>query len=119
METQLTPIVTWFAQQHWQPLTFQQQVWQAYLSGGSGLIQVPTGSGKTYAAVMGPIAEMLATPGVGLQLLYLTPLRALSRDIEQSIQRPIDEMGWPLRVESRTGDTSSAQKARQIGRAHV
>ena len=114
MDTQLIPIVTWFAQQRWQPLTFQQHVWQAYLSGGSGLIQVPTGSGKTYAAVMGPIAEMLATPGVGLQLLYLTPLRALSRDIEQSIQRPIDEMGWPLRVESRTGDTSSAKKARQL-----
>ena len=114
MDTQLTPIVNWFAQQRWQPLPFQRQIWQAYLSGRSGLIQVPTGSGKTYAAVMGPIAEMLATPGVGLQLLYLTPLRALSRDIEQSIQRPIDEMGWPLRVESRTGDTSSTKKARQL-----
>ena len=114
MDAQLTPIVTWFAQQGWQPLAFQRQVWQAYLSGCSGLIQVPTGSGKTYAAVMGAIAEMLATPRGGLQLLYLTPLRALSRDIEQSIQRPIDEMGWPLRVESRTGDTSSAKKARQL-----
>ena len=114
MDTQLTPIVNWFAQQRWQPLPFQRQIWQAYLSGRSGLIQVPTGSGKTYAAVMGPIAEMLATPGVGLQLLYLTPLRALSRDIEQSIQRPIDDMDWPLQVESRTGDTSSAKKARQL-----
>ena len=65
MDAQLTPIVTWFAQQGWQPLAFQQQVWQAYLSGCSGLIQVPTGSGKTYAAVMGAIAEMLATPRGG------------------------------------------------------
>ncbi|MEM6715274.1 MAG: DEAD/DEAH box helicase, partial [Cyanobacteria bacterium P01_C01_bin.147] len=89
MDTRLTPIIKWFAQQGWQPLKFQQQAWQAYLAGQSGLIQVPTGSGKTYAAVMGPLAEMLASPSTGLQLLYITPLRALSRDIEQSIARPV------------------------------
>lgn len=80
----------------------------------SGLIQVPTGSGKTYAAIMGPIAEILATPGVGLQLLYITPLRALARDIEQAIRRPIETMGWALTVESRTGDTSSSRKSKQL-----
>ena len=110
----LEPVFTWFAKQGWEPLAFQQETWQAYLAGRSGLIQVPTGSGKTYAAVMGAIAGMLATPEKGLRLLYLTPLRALSRDIEQSIQRPIAEMGWNLRVESRTGDTSSAKKTRQL-----
>ena len=110
----LEPVFTWFAKQGWEPLAFQQETWQAYLAGRSGLIQVPTGSGKTYAAVMGAIAAMLATPEKGLRLLYLTPLRALSRDIEQSIQRPIAEMGWNLRVESRTGDTSSAKKTRQL-----
>ncbi|MBD0335135.1 MAG: ligase-associated DNA damage response DEXH box helicase [Cyanobacteria bacterium Co-bin13] len=110
----LQPIYDWFSQQGWQPLAFQQETWQAYLTGSSGLIQVPTGSGKTYAAVMGPLAAMLETPGTGLQLLYITPLRSLSRDIEQSIRRPIEEMGWGLRVESRTGDTSSARKARQL-----
>jgi ATP-dependent Lhr-like helicase len=110
----LKPIETWFHRQGWQPLPFQQQAWDAYLAGHSGLIQVPTGSGKTYAAVLGPLAEMLTSPQPGLQLLYITPLRALSRDIEQSIQRPIQEMGWQLRVESRTGDTSSARKAKQL-----
>ncbi|HIK16583.1 MAG TPA: ligase-associated DNA damage response DEXH box helicase [Leptolyngbyaceae cyanobacterium M33_DOE_097] len=110
----LSPILAWFAQQHWEPLPFQQATWAAYLDGKSGMIQVPTGSGKTYAAVMGAIAEMLAKPRKGLQLLYITPLRALSRDIEQSIKRPITEMGWKLQVESRTGDTSSAKKARQL-----
>jgi ATP-dependent Lhr-like helicase len=110
----LKPIATWFHQQGWQPLPFQQQAWDAYLAGRSGLIQVPTGSGKTYAAVLGPLAEMLTAPQPGLQLLYITPLRALSRDIEQSIQRPIQDMGWDLRVESRTGDTSSARKAKQL-----
>ena len=110
----IAPVLTWFEKQGWQPLPFQQTTWEAYLAGESGLIQVPTGSGKTYAAVMGPIADLLAAPGKGLQLLYLTPLRALSRDIEQSIRRPIEEMGWPLRVECRTGDTSSARKSRQL-----
>ncbi|MEL7332054.1 MAG: ligase-associated DNA damage response DEXH box helicase, partial [Cyanobacteria bacterium J06560_2] len=101
-------------------MAFQKKTWKAYLSGRSGIIQVPTGSGKTYAATMAPIAQMLAAtaagdkPPSGLQLLYITPLRALSRDIEASIRRPIEEMGWPMTVESRTGDTKSSVKSRQI-----
>lgn len=110
----LQPILAWFAQQGWTPLTFQRQTWEAELAGQSGLIQVPTGSGKTYGAVMGAIASMLETPKPGLQLLYITPLRALSRDIEQAIRRPIEQMGWNLTVESRTGDTSASRKAKQL-----
>ncbi len=112
----LTPIHDWFTQQAWQPIPFQAEVWSAYLAGKSGLIQVPTGSGKTYGAVMGPMAQMLAAPQPlkGLQMLYITPLRSLSRDIELSIRRPIEEMNWPLTVESRTGDTKSSVKTRQI-----
>ncbi len=64
---------------------------------------------------MGPIAQMVSEGNSsGLQLLYITPLRALSRDIEASIRRPIEEMGWPITVESRTGDTKSSVKSRQI-----
>ncbi|NJL38339.1 MAG: ligase-associated DNA damage response DEXH box helicase [Leptolyngbyaceae cyanobacterium RM2_2_4] len=110
----LKPVLKWFEQQGWQPLPFQRETWQAYLDGKSGMIQVPTGSGKTYAAVMGAILEMLQAPSSGLKLLYITPLRALSRDIQQSILRPIQEMGWNLRVESRTGDTRSSQKSKQL-----
>lgn len=113
-DCRLKPILQWFSAQGWQPLTFQAETWEAYLSGKSGLIQVPTGSGKTYAAVMGPIAEMLHQPTDGLQLLYITPLRALSRDIQQSIKTPITAMGWDITVESRTGDTSSSRKSKQL-----
>lgn len=113
-ESRLSPILEWFERQGWEPLPFQQETWAAVLAGKSGLIQVPTGSGKTYAAVMGAIAQMLSDPRKGLQLLYLTPLRALSRDIEQAIHRPIEEMGWDLTVDSRTGDTSSSRKTRQM-----
>jgi len=105
-------------------MAFQRQAWQAYLAGESGLIQVPTGSGKTYAAVMGPIAELLAeagwspgSPGTsppGLRLLYLTPLRALSRDLALAIQAPIEAMGWPLRLAIRNGDTSSHERTKQL-----
>lgn len=114
MDNRLTHIIQWFAQKGWQPLSFQLEAWESYLTGYSGLIQVPTGSGKTYAAIMGPLADMLASPKSGLQLLYITPLRALSRDIEQSISRPIEEMNWNIRVEARTGDTSSSKKSRQL-----
>ena len=121
----LAPIEAWFRRQGWRPLPFQRQCWQAYLSGESGLIQVPTGSGKTYAAVMGPIAELLAEAGVdeqgpgqglgpGIRLLYITPLRALSRDLALAIQQPIEAMGWPVRVGIRNGDTSSSERSRQL-----
>lgn len=127
--TVLAPIEAWFAQQGWTPLAFQRQAWAAYLgsessAGESGLIQVPTGSGKTYAAVMGPIAELLAeagwsadqpgTPPPGLRLLYLTPLRALSRDLALAIQAPIEAMGWPIRVAIRNGDTASHERSKQL-----
>jgi ATP-dependent helicase Lhr and Lhr-like helicase len=113
-DPRLAPIFDYFTTRGWQPLAFQAETWKAYLSGRSGLVQVPTGSGKTYAAVMGPVAEMLANPPEGLHLLYITPLRALSRDIEQSIKAPIEAMDWAITVESRTGDTSSARKTKQL-----
>jgi ATP-dependent Lhr-like helicase len=115
----LAPIEEWFARQGWRPLDFQRQCWEAYLTGRSGLLQVPTGSGKTYAAVMGPIAELLEdarTAGAepaGLRLVVITPLRALSRDLRLAIEAPIAAMGWPLRVGLRNGDTSSAERTRQ------
>ncbi len=113
-DPRLAPIFDYFATRGWQPLAFQVETWAAYLAGRSGLVQVPTGSGKTYAAVMGPVAEMLADPPEGLQLLYITPLRALSRDIEQAIKAPLEAMNWSITVESRTGDTSSSRKAKQL-----
>ena len=116
IEILLEPIQRWFDRQGWTPLPFQQRTWQAYIAGGSGLIQVPTGSGKTLAAVMGPIARMLADEHdrQGIRLLYLTPLRALSRDLALAIREPIDAMGWPLRVGIRNGDSSSSERSKQL-----
>ncbi|MER3555141.1 MAG: DNA ligase-associated DEXH box helicase [Meiothermus sp.] len=110
----LTPVRDWFSRQGWKPFPFQEEVWQRYLAGESGLMQVVTGAGKTYAATMGPIAEMLSQPAPGLKLLYVTPLRAVSRDIEKAITTPVAEMGWNLRVESRIGDTAQKTRRQQL-----
>jgi ATP-dependent Lhr-like helicase len=118
----LAPIEAWFARKGWRPMPFQRQCWQAWLEGQSGLLQVPTGSGKTYAAVMGPIAALLAERSAGpmdpapagVRLLILTPLRALSRDLSLAIREPIEAMGWPLRVGLRNGDTKPSERARQL-----
>ena len=113
----LEPIESWFARRAWEPLPFQRQAWCADLEGRSGLIQVATGAGKTYAAVLGPIARLLAEPGgpqPGLRLLVLTPLRALSRDLVAAIRAPVEAMGWPLRVGLRNGDTSTSERGKQL-----
>ena len=116
----LAPIEAWFSRQGWTPMAFQRECWQAYLAGESGLLQVPTGSGKTYAAVMGPIAELLAERRSAAQapgrphLLVITPLRALSHDLALAIEEPIQAMGWPLRVGIRNGDTSSHERSKQL-----
>ena len=111
----LQPIEAWFAGKGWTPMPFQRQCWRAYLAGESGLLQVPTGAGKTYAAVLGPVAEMLQQPTPrGLQLLVITPLRALSRDLALAIEEPIAAMGWPLTVGIRNGDTASHVRSKQL-----
>ncbi len=110
-------IGAWFAQQGWQPTEFQRAAWLAYQKKKSGLIYVPTGSGKTYAAVFAAIAELLQNPphpkDDGLHLLYITPLRALSRDVEKSIRKPCDDLGLNIRIETRTGDTKASLRRKQ------
>jgi len=123
----------WFAARGWQPFEFQTQAWEAYQKGTSGLICVPTGAGKTYAAVGGVLDELVeesrnGTLGKGLRLLYVTPLRAVARDIELALKLPLQEMGvlagerigrgkkgnaGGVSVESRTGDTGAALRAKQ------
>lgn len=111
---ELKPIKAFFKNRGWKPFPFQEEVWKSVLNGESGLIHVPTGSGKTYAAVMGLFARWLNKPRKGLKAVYVTPLRALTRDIEKSLQEPVTQEKWPIKIESRTGDTTSAQKRKQL-----
>ena len=90
--------------------------------GESVLVHAATGTGKTYAAWMGPVLEWLgdypvparrAGPAAPLRVLWITPLRALAGDTEAALRVPIEDMGLPWTVESRTGDTPAGVRARQ------
>ncbi len=104
----------WFKKQGWKPFAYQREAWAAFENKESGLISVPTGYGKTLAATLGPIEEAIRQKPKGLFLIYISPLRALTRDLSQSLQRVIFEMGSDLKVECRTGDTSASMRAKQL-----
>jgi ATP-dependent Lhr-like helicase len=102
----------WMKGRGWKPLPHQLAMWEAIDKGESGLLQMPTGAGKTYAAFFGLLAH-IGKEEPGLQLLYITPLRALTRDLEKSIRLPVEEMDLPLMIETRTGDTKASVRAKQ------
>ncbi len=79
--------------------------------GESGLLHATTGSGKTYAAWLGALQR--ATPAAGLQVLWLTPMRALAADTTRALQLPLPDLAPGWSVGMRTGDTPSAERARQ------
>ena len=81
--------------------------------GGSGLLVAATGAGKTLAGFLPTICELAEDPFDGLHTLYVSPLKALAVDVHRNLIGPIGEMGLPIRVETRTGDTPSDRKARQ------
>ena len=110
----------WFAQQGWQPSPFQLEAWQCCLEGHSGLVNAPTGSGKTYALALPILLEFIAAHPQergrvdnGLQALWITPLRALAKEIQGAIQRAAEGLGLNWRIELRTGDTTASARSRQ------
>ena len=117
----LAPIDAWFASRGWKAFAFQREVWDAYLAGESGLVHAATGTGKTLAAWLGPIIESLssletavrARKRSSLRVLWITPLRALAADTAEALREPLRDLGIPWSVETRTGDTTAAQRARQ------
>lgn len=108
----------WFRTKGWKALSFQREVWEAYLAGESGLIHAATGTGKTLAAWWGPLLEAMNEKQkprgkYALRVLWLTPLRALAADTREALALPVDDLDLPWSIETRTGDTSSAARARQ------
>jgi len=81
--------------------------------GRSGLLVAATGAGKTLAGFLSTICTLAERPTEGLHTLYVSPLKALAVDVQRNLIGPIEEMGLPIRVETRTGDTPSDRKARQ------
>lgn len=100
----------WMRERSWAPLAHQEETWRAHLHGESGLVCVPTGMGKTYGAYFGALARAAVTKRTGLKVLWLSPLRAMARDIEQALKRPVADLGLDIEIASRTGDTSSYRR---------
>jgi ATP-dependent Lhr-like helicase len=108
----------WFAARGWQPHAHQLALLEAAEAGRDTLLIAPTGGGKTLAGFLPSLVDLAARKAKakssgGLHTLYVSPLKALAVDIARNLNTPVEEMGLPLRLETRTGDTPPSRRARQ------
>ncbi len=127
----------WFADRGWVPRRHQLELLQKARAGRSVLLIAPTGGGKTLAGFLPSLVELSAAPSAadrarkgsstgklmsagrvirregGLHTLYISPLKALAVDIARNLEQPVAEMGLPIRIETRTGDTPASKRQRQ------
>lgn len=114
------PFTSWFAARGWAPRPHQLALLAAARAGISALLIAPTGGGKTLAGFLPSLTELAATMASApkrrphaLHTLYISPLKALTVDVARNIIGPAEQMALPLRIETRTGDTSPARRQRQ------
>ena len=119
----LARLQAWFTGRGWRALPFQRAMWRRYLDGADGLLHTPTGSGKTLAMFGGPLLQALIDPLPRparasavrpLQVLWVTPLRALATDTARALQEPLQAIGLDWKVGLRSGDAS--QRERRLAR---
>jgi ATP-dependent helicase Lhr and Lhr-like helicase len=111
----------WFRKKGWEPFDFQYETWNSYLEGKSGVLNAPTGSGKTLALWFPVLLEYIRNhpdswkkpQKNGLRVLWITPLRALAKDIHQAMQQVCEDIGLPWRIALRNGDTPASERQRQ------
>ena len=114
-------IKNWLDAQDRKPFKFQQEAWESIINHESGLVNAPTGFGKTYSVFLGAVIQFInahpedftAKKNNGLQLLWVTPLRALAKDIARAMEEVIAELGMQWRIGSRNGDTPVAERQKQ------
>lgn len=105
----------WFKSQGWTPFEFQEKTWNKYNEGWNGLVNAPTGSGKTYSLFIPFALEFMADGAEeGLQAIWVTPIRALTKEIYNACTRAAAGMDIPLRIAVRTGDTPTAERAKLL-----
>lgn len=103
----------WFRQRGWQARPHQVRLAEVAARGGDALLIAPTGGGKTLAGFLPSLIDLAANPRPGLHTLYVSPLKALTYDIAQNLDAPVAEMGLPITLETRTGDTPQSKRQRQ------
>lgn len=108
-----TPFRQWFSQQGWKLLPHQRAMVERAAKGKSTLLIAPTGCGKTLAGFLPSLIAIDRDGAPGLHTLYISPLKALTYDIERNLLAPIRDMGLAVAVESRTGDTTAHRRRKQ------
>ena len=109
----------WFERRGWQPRPHQLELLERARAGHAALLIAPTGGGKTLAGFLPTLVELSeevkarSLRSRGLHTLYISPLKALAVDIARNLETPVREMGLPIRIETRTGDTPSSKRQRQ------
>ena len=114
------PFIRWFAEKGWAPRAHQIELLARAQGGQSVLLIAPTGAGKTLAGFLPSLTELAQRPKRkpgsahrGIHTLYISPLKALAVDIERNLGKPVAEIGLPVTIETRTGDTPQHKRARQ------
>lgn len=111
----------WLSAKGLVPFTFQLETWRHIANGESGLVNAPTGCGKTFSVFLGALINFIddhprdyeIRKKNGLQLLWITPLRALAKDIGRAMEEVIEELGLSWKIAIRNGDTSIQERQRQ------
>ncbi len=111
----MNKVLKWFKNKGWKAQNFQKECWKAYSEGKNGILHAPTGSGKTYAIWGGIIEESLKMKKhkIGIQIIWITPLRALAVEIQKAIQMMTNDLNPDLKIALRTGDTSQKERGNQ------
>ena len=114
------PFLKWFAGRGWQPRAHQLDLLARAQAGKSVLLIAPTGAGKTLAGFLPTLVDLANRPKRrpgqarrGVHTLYISPLKALAVDIERNLGKPVAEIGLPITLETRTGDTPAHKRQRQ------
>jgi len=112
----LRKILNWYKAKGWKPFEFQKEVWDLFQNGYHGLLNAPTGSGKTYALWLACLIKHFNTyeKVEGLKIIWVTPLRALSTDLAKALEIACRELGIPWNIAIRTGDTSTEERKKQL-----
>lgn len=114
-------ICKWMLAKKQAPFIFQEDAWNQILLGESGLVNAPTGCGKTFSVFLGVLIHYInlhpdqyqKNKNNRLQLLWITPLRALAKDIGRAMENVLEELDIPWKVGIRNGDTSTAERQKQ------
>ena len=110
----------WFTRRGWQVRQHQTEMLAVDAVGRHALLVADTGAGKTLAGFLPTLAAFApsrgAPPPDRLHTLYVSPLKALAHDVQRGLLAPVDELGLPIRIETRSGDTPSERKVRQRAR---